>query len=233
MKTLIEKMKDLADELPLKTHFTTNMPPNPPIDIPDNIVSAYDQNIYLKENLAGCLAADRDLKIHYWLINHWGGIGAFKKRDANDIRISKFREEISRGLLTPDSFSVISSLSKLSSFCEPRRYAIYDSRAVFALNWLIFRYCSEKHLFEQPSGRSADIARFNLRMLFDLSKTIHKYRKNGTAYHEYCELLQSLSEQVYGKTEPYFAEMLLFSATKRIVDDIEKSTVVTIGAPRA
>ena len=123
----------------------------------------------------------------------------------------------------------ISSLSKLSSFWEPARYAIYDSRAVFALNWIIFRYSKDKQLFPRPTGRNAEISKYDIETLFTLSGIDHRYRSHTTAYHEYCSLLEDLSEQIYGSRKPYFAEMLLFlAAPTKIIEDIKRSVTVTI-----
>jgi hypothetical protein len=63
----------------------------------------------------------------------------------------------------------------------------------------------------------------------------HQYRSKKIAYHEYCSLLQDLSEQLYKTRKPYFAEMLLFLAAPTvIIEDIKRSVTVTIaGAPRS
>ena len=229
MDIMIEHLKELSKAIPLETAFDWEMPANIPIDIPPDVVGPFSRNIYLKENLASLLEHDRELKIHYWIIRDWGGIRTFQVGDRNDERIRKFKEEVRRGRLTQSTFASISSLSKLSSFWEPERYAIYDSRAIFSLNWLIFRYCEEKHLFPQPIGRSTAISDYDTQTLFRLSRTDHQYRSHKTAYHDYCSLLQDLSEEIYGNRRPYFVEMLLFlAAPANIIDDIKGSVTVTI-----
>jgi hypothetical protein len=183
----------------------------------------------LKENLGPVLAQDNNLTVHYWVIRDWGGIRTFKVVDSNDARIGKFKEEILKGKLTRTSFAAISSLSKLSSFWEPARYAIYDSRAVFALNWVIFRYSEDRQLFPQPSGRNAEISKYDIGTLFSLSGIDHQYRSYTSAYHEYCGLLQDLSVQIYGSRKPYLAEMLLFLAAPTVIlEEIKSSVTVTI-----
>jgi hypothetical protein len=205
------------------------MPANIPIDIPPDVVGPFSQNIYLKENLAPLLESDHELKVHYWIIRDWGGIRTFKVVDRNDKRIRTFKEEVHRGWLTQSTFTSISSLSKLSSFWEPARYAIYDSRAVFSLNWIIFRHSKDKQLFPQPIGRNMSVSKYDIRTLFALSGNNHRYRSHKTAYHDYCALLQDLSEKVYGTRKPYFVEMLLFlAAPTKIIEDIESSVTVTI-----
>jgi hypothetical protein len=225
---MIEHLKEMAEAMPLETAYDWELPPNPPLEIPANITGAYAQNVYLKDNLAPVLKEDDDFTKHYWIIQEWGGIRTFKKCDRNAALIRKFKKEISNGKLTRPSFESISSLSKLSSFWEPARYAIYDSRAVFSLNWIIFRYSSDKQLFPQPPGRNAEMSKYDLDTLFRLSGIDHRYHSRITAYHAYCSLLQDLSEQIYGSRKPYFAEMLLFAAPTRIIEDIKRSVTVTI-----
>jgi hypothetical protein len=229
MDILIEHLKKLSKAIPLETAYDWEIPINIPIDIPPDVVGPFCQNIYLKENLAPLLENDYELKIHYWIIRDWGGIRTFQVGDRNDERIRTFKDEVCRGRLTRSTFASISSLSKLSSFWEPTRYAIYDSRAIFSLNWLIFRYCEEKRLFPQPIGRSTAISDYDTQLIFRLSRTDHSYRSHKTAYHDYCALLQDLSEEIYGKRKPYFVEMLLFlAAPANIIDDIKCSVTITI-----
>jgi hypothetical protein len=226
---MIEHLKQMAKAVPLETAFHWELPANPPIEIPASIAGSFSQNVYLKENLAPVLEKDSHLTAHYWVIRDWGGIRTFKKCDRNDARIGTFKAEILKGKLTRDSFGCISSLSKLSSFWEPARYAIYDSRAVFSLNWIIFRYSNDRQLFPQPPGRNADVSKYNIDTLFALSGINHRYRPYTTAYHEYCGLLEDLSKQIYVSRKPYFAEMLLFLAAPTIItEDIERSVTVTV-----
>src|ERR1039457_4778307 len=201
--TMIEYLKEMEKALPLKTTYIWELPANLPIEIPPSITGSFSQNVYLKENLASVLEQDNDLTTHYWIIRDWGGIRTFKKCERNDSLIESFEAEILKGKLTRPSFTSISSLSKLSSFWEPARYAIYDSRAVFSLNWVIFRYSKDKWLFPQPAGRNAEISKYDIGTLFTLSGIDHRYRSYTTAYHEYCSLLQDLSERVYGSRKPY------------------------------
>ncbi len=229
MNTMIEYLKEMARNIKLETEYRWELPTGLPIDIPVNVIGSFSQNIYLKENLAPVLEQDNDLSIHYWIIRDWGGIRTFKVGDRNAEVIKTFKKEVQRGKLTRSSFSSISSLSKLSSFWEPGKYAIYDSRAVFSLNWVIFRHSNDKQLFPQPVGRNTAVSKYDTRTLFALSGIAHQYHSHKTAYHNYCTLLQDLSEKVYGTRKPYFVEMLLFlAAPTKIIEDIEKSVTVKI-----
>jgi hypothetical protein len=226
---MVEHLKEMAKAIPLQTAYHWQLPADLPIKIPASITGSFSQNVYLKENLAPVLEQDNDLTTHYWVIRDWGGIRTFKKCERNDALIRTFKEEIKKGKLTRISFASISSLSKLSSFWEPARYAIYDSRAVSALNWIIFHCSKDKKLFPKPAGRNAEISKYDIKTLFTLSGIEHQYRSYKTAYHEYCSLLQDLSEQIYGSRKPYFAEMLLFlAAPTTIIEDIKRSVTVTI-----
>ena len=232
---MLEHLKQMATALPLEKEFQWKLPASTPIAIPASIIGAFSQNVYLKENLASVLENDSGFAAHYWVIRDWGGIATFEIGDRNNARIKKFKEEILKGQLSQNSFEAISSLSKLSSFWEPERYAIYDSRAVFSLNWIIFRYSDDRQLFPQPSGRNTETSKYDIDTLFKLSGIDHQYRSKKTAYHEYCSLLQDLSEQLYKSRKPYFAEMLLFLAAPNvIIEDIKRSVIVTIaGVPRS
>jgi hypothetical protein len=226
---MIEHLKEMAKAISLEAAYDWKLPADVPIEIPAGITGSFSKNVYLKENLAPVLEQDNNLNSHYWVIRDWGGIRTFKIEGRNDAVIRTFKEEILKGRLTRTSFNSISSLSKLSSFWEPERYAIYDSRAVFSLNWIIFRYSHDKHLFPQPPGRNAEISRYDIETLFTLSGIDHRYRSYKIAYHDYCSLLQDLSEQVYGSRRPYFVEMLLFLAPpKEIIEDVKSSVTVAI-----
>ena len=226
---MIDHLKEIAKTIDLENEYYWELPGSLPIDIPDTITGSFLRNVYLKENLAPILERDHDLRVHYWVIREWGGIRSFQVGDRNDEVIKRVKAEVREGRLTHTSFASISSLSKLSSFWEPNRYAIYDSRAVFSLNWLIFRHSRDKELFPQPIGRNTAVSRYDTGTIFALSETDHRYHSHKTAYHHYCSLLQDLSEEVYGNRKPYFVEMLLFlAAPNYIIQDIEHAVTVTI-----
>jgi hypothetical protein len=226
---LIAAIKHLADTLPLEQNYTWEMPNNLPLQIPEDVVGAFRRNVYLKENLAPLLQNDEDLEVHYWIIREWGGIRSFQRSELNNQRISEFRDQLRRKSLRRSTFNLISSVSKLAAFWDPQQYSIYDSRAVFALNWLIFCHSSDRRIFPQPLGRSSAISQFDTGTLFRLSGIYFAERNWKTAYHEYCELLRKLSREALGQERPYWVEMLLFVAAPRtILEDIQKNTTVTI-----
>jgi len=229
MNSTIQYIKELANTIQLETAYEWELPANLPIKMPASVVGSFAQNVYLKENLAPILEQDHDLKIHYWIIREWGGIRTFQIGNRNDTIIRNFKKEVRQGKLSRVSFTPISSLSKLASFWAPEKYAIYDSRSIFSLNWIIFRNSKYKNLFPQPVGRNVAVSKYDTKTLFALSGTGHRYHSYRTAYHEYCALLQDLSEKVYGTPKPYSMEMLLFlAAPTAIIKDIENSVRVMI-----
>ncbi|NDV14389.1 hypothetical protein GZH52_16675 [Crenobacter sp. HX-7-9] len=134
------------------------------------------------------------------------------------------------GKLTKSTFECISSLSKVASFLDPDHYVIYDSRAIYTLNWLLFNLENEAALFPQPNGRSSDLAKFDMQTIFRLSKKKISYRSYKNAYHDYCNIVKHLNEEVFGEgSKPYLLEMLLFMVAPRwTVGSIEKSVTVNI-----
>ncbi|NHB57177.1 hypothetical protein G9F32_03905 [Acinetobacter sp. 194] len=229
MQKLISVLKELSVKHDVK-NYKWEIPKSCPLKIPSEIISNFDQNIYLKENMHTLLNQIDCLSIYYWMIQEWGGIASFKRNEINDAKILKFIEELDKKSLTKISFERISSLSKVASFMKPNDYIIYDSRVIYALNWLLFNYVPEIELFPQPQGRNSELVKYDMQTIFRLSGQKHIYRSHKTAYHEYCELLKGLSVEVYGKeTQPYLLEMLLFDiAPENIVKDIEKTVSLKI-----
>ena len=231
MDGLISALKKLSSESPLE-NFYWDIPNNCPITIPGDYDSGYRKNIYLKENFKETILKDETLKSHYWAIQDWGGIGSFKKNNKNDNRIRTFLRELEKNSLTRNTFECISSLSKVASFINPEKYAIYDSRAIYTLNWLLFNHSSSAELFPQPIGRSAELSKYDMQTIFRLTKRPLNYRSHKVAFHQYCELLGELTPQVFGdNSKPYKVEMLLFMvAPTSIVGQIESSVSLTINA---
>jgi len=231
MQKMIEHLKQLSEALRLEDNYNWEIPSNTPILIPPNISDNYSRNIHLKEHLGESLERDSGLKIHYWIIQEWGGIRTFKKNERNDQKISEFKSQLDYGELKRPTFNLISSLSKIASFMQPDKYAIYDSRAIYALNWLIFCHSEQKKLFPQPAGRSAELAKYDIQTIIRLADNGHEYRSHKTAYHDYCDLLKGLSMEVYDDDNPYKVEMLLFLAAPTvIIDSIRSSVSISINS---
>lgn len=159
-----------------------------------------------------------------------GGIGSFKKNEKNNIRIKNFLQELEKNELTRNTFGCISSLSKIASFLNPDKYSIYDSRAIYTLNWLIFNHSSSTELFPQPIGRSAELSKYDMQTIFRLSKRDFSYKSHKVAFHEYCATLNKLAPHIFGEgSKPYQVEMLLFMvAPTEIISQIESSVSLEI-----
>lgn len=226
---MITAIQNLAEKLPLEKHFTWDIPANVPIDIPPDIEGAFRRNIYLKEHLAKKLESDDQLEFHYWIIREWGGIKTFQINERNNQKIRKFRKQLNHNRLQRSTFSLISSFSKLAAFWNPSKYSIYDSRAIFSLNWLIFRHSENRRLFPQPIGRNTAVSMYDTATLFKLSGLGYSDRNWKSAYYEYCELLRYLAKEALNTDRPYYVEMLLFvAAPEFIVEDIRRNTKVQV-----
>jgi hypothetical protein len=229
MDNLISAVRKLAKESPLD-EFSWDIPTNCPIDIPSEHKDGYSKNIFLKENLSRTILSDKSLASHYWSIQDWGGVSSFKKNEKNDLRINKFLDQLNKRTLTKNSFECISSLSKVAAFAYPDEYAIYDSRAIYSLNWLIFNHSKSAELFPQPIGRSAKLSKYDMQTIFRLTKCKIDYLSHKVAFHRYCELMKTLACEVFGSgSKPYKAEMLLFMvAPNKIISQVESSVSITI-----
>lgn len=229
MENLIDKLKQISGVYSLE-RFEWEIPDDCPVNIPDNKLTGYEKNIYLKEHFHSVITNDHDLSNHYWLVQQWGGIGSFKKNEKNDLRIRKFINELSKGKLTRNSFDCISSLSKIASFFDPDKYVIYDSRVIYSLNWLLFNYSTVRSLFPQPAGRSASLAQYDMQTIFRLTKKQYEYISHKNAFHDYCLLIRELSPLVFGENaNPYKLEMLLFMiAPTWIVENIKETASLEI-----
>ena len=229
IEKLATTLRALLNVHPL-TNYTWDLPDNCPIDIPSHVSGGYERNVYLKEHLHSVIRDDCLLESHYWVIQDWGRIRTFKKNQKNDVLIKKFLAELESGKLTRNSFGCISSLSKVASFLAPEQYAIYDSRAIYSLNWLLYNFAESYDLFPQPIGRSSELAKYDMQTIFRLARRQFSYRSSASAFHDYCNLLRELSVRIFGQgSKPYMVEMLLFMiAPTWVVCDIEKSVSLKI-----
>ncbi|GAA0828497.1 hypothetical protein GCM10009112_08960 [Marinomonas arenicola] len=229
MDTLINVLQKYANDTLLKENFEWNIPDDCPLKIPNDISDVYLRNIFLKENLHTLLSSERSLENRYWVIQKWGGVRSLKATDRNNLILNKLDSELEKGILTKPTFSIISSTSKVASFLDHRQYAIYDSRVIYALNWLLFKYTNQTEFYPQPSGRSSDLAKYEFSTILNLSGKSYTWKSHKTAYHEYCNLMKEFSLKIYKNRTPYLVEMLLFIiAPKQIVSDIKNSVSLNI-----
>ena len=226
-ESLKRELKSIAELYPLKENFTWMMPEGCPLDFPSEITSNYDLNLYMKHNLSSLLVDN--LTNRYWVIQTWGGIGSLKSKEKNDDILSKLDNHLNKGVLDRKTFDVISSMSKVASFLDHTKYAIYDSRVIYSLNWLLLKHTDTNEFYPMPSGRNKELIKLDLDTIINLTRCDSGRISHKVAYHRYCNLMIELSEAIYERNEPYWAEMLLFSiAPSYIVDDIKQSISISI-----
>lgn len=246
MKQVIEKLRMYANQIELKERFNYNF------DISDPIFNSietqdllekknpFDQNVRLKWILNEKYKEVPNSNIlDFWIINVWGGIRGFKVTDKNKEKIKTFKKQLLKRKLSKDSFSTISSLSKLSSFIDPDNFVIYDSRVIYTLNWLILT-CENQETFKEryfpmPSGRNRIISDFDMNTILHLSH-ISEYSQGiplsfsqQQAYFEFCDFVKTTTVEIFGNnSKPYELEMLLFTlADKEIFKELKEKTRIT------
>ena len=208
--------------------------------LPDEVIrdvaegNAFERNISLKKCLHRHLP-DTTKKLEYWIVQTWGGIRRFGRDDKNDARIEALYRQLVDGSLSSDLFGRISSLSKIASFFNPDKYAIYDARATFSLNWLLLKSGATEGFFPVPVGRNTDINRYDIETLIRLKCGEEQGLFFGPqhAYFEYISLLNELSARMWRSPErrlvPYYLEMLLFViAPQEIVRDIRRTVKIEL-----
>lgn len=181
-----------------------------------------------------------DLENAYKIINDWGGIHGFKKNEKNNDKLSKFISKLNNNQqpnLTKEEFSTISSLSKVSFFYDINRFCIYDSRVIYALNWIILKTNSTMKFFPIPSGRNKIIvdypidALINFLLLQQGKNLENEFYNYAEAYQKYNNLMLELTKELFDEKEkyPFFTEMLLFSMIKEeLVEEIKQNIKIQI-----
>lgn len=228
MKTEVEKLsvilQAIMQEHNLEQHFEWPVPKDSPVPMPHFEGDNYQQNIYLKEHAKARMQVDNTLRMHYWLIQEWGGIKSFKKTPQNDLKIRQFLEQLNTGKPSSKLYDTLPSLSKVSSFLVPDEYVIYDARVVYSLNWLIFSHQLDMDFFPQPVSRNAQLLKFEQKTIFNLFHCSQKYTPKPQAYLRLCQLLKDIAALAQSPWQkPYEVEMLLFSiAPGHIVQDIQQ-----------
>ena len=168
------------------------------------------QTICLKKELKEKIKLDWNndedyLNFACWVIHNWGGI----PKPPADKTLINLRNKLMSGELTSiiNSVDNISSLSKVAAFYDDSKYAVYDSRVIFSLNWLIFFYGLHKQdnpkgkmmFFRQPDGRNSNIKKHNQDTIFCLSYEKFDiddafYYTENDSYNVYCKLLKNTCE---------------------------------------
>ncbi|SHI79540.1 hypothetical protein [Fibrobacter sp. UWP2] len=153
-----------------------------------------------------------------WVVVYWGGISFDVSK--NKDKLCKLWKRIKTDGNGDDytdiiGFEDISSLSKVASFLDEEKYAVYDSRVAFSLNWLLFingLHCKDEKygkmkFFRQPGEgqeRNSDMKEHRQLPVFkkffwekvegkeiENNKLFFKtfYYCKDENYQKYCELL--------------------------------------------
>ena len=248
MKNVIEKLKNFSNQIDLKERFDLNF------DINDKIFSSketeklstdnnpFEQNVRLKWILSEKYKTNTEQNfIDFWIVNNWGGIRGFKPNERNVEKVRRFKKQLEKRKLSLDCFSTISSLSKISSFIDPKNFVIYDSRVIYTLNWLILTCENQngfkKKYFPMPSGRNKIIANFDMNTIVNIShiseyvENTELYVSQQNAYFQFCDFIKTNTELIYGEnSKPYELEMLLFTlADKEIFEELKERIKITTG----
>lgn len=172
----------------------------------------------------------RRVEFANWVVSDWGGL----RKSASVKRSDKDRKAFEELIREADSAersgkfagAGIASWSKYLAFRYPKRFAIYDARTAYSLNWLLSQ-CDAKKYFRFPKGRNSLLNAFDYR-LWLAAKVIGRERvgdiievdvlnrerdggdsravsdcmkelelRNRSFYADYCELLISVAREVY------------------------------------
>lgn len=184
----------------------------------------FEINVRLKKILQKKLLEETNNKeLYFWIINVWGGIGAFKNNENNLNKIDIFLKALRRREpINQNIFNNISSLSKIASFVDPYNYAIYDAKAIYALNWLICQEISQRpnhqlKFFPMRDTVSRNVFIQNNPMsMFCNNFPNQLFHDESRAYYEYCNMLKLINPVLFPHypTEIFRTEMLLFASVK-------------------
>ena len=212
----------------------------------NSIPNAFEKDVYLKFIINDIYNKNNSLnnsKLNEWIIKDWGGISTHKHLAT--LNNSKEKRKFDR----------ISSWSKLLSFENIQEDIIYDSRVVYSLNWLIYKYNKlnnkrEKYLF-QPTGRNKKLSLLPVDSIiyFEYASNLKEELKGNKIYnnifvgkdecYNYAKSIINkintvlfmnidiniLSNTIQTNKYPFFTEMLLFEIADKEVFNDIKSTI--------
>ncbi len=181
-----------------------------------------------------------------WIIQDWGGIKGAKPATTMP-RIDAF--------ITTDKpkYEALPSVSKVGMFMYPHKNIIYDTRVIYALNWILLKQQAGSHYFPIPGGRNSRMNAFDIEVLIrayhsnkytpekrselnrrNYIETIDKelFVKKEDAYQQAIQLIASVNKILWKGDKanyPFYTEMLLFSAADvEIFHDITKTIQLNI-----
>lgn len=214
----------------------------------DSELRPFNKTLILRNKIMG---VEFTLPLSKWIIEIWGGIPPGKNNDDTSLKkCIELAEKSANNAKLNFHFDRIASWSKHIAFKYPRKYAIYDSRVIYSLNWLLFEGKEKsKKYFPIPSGRNPIMELLDYSCLPFIAHYIERvdevisrlkeggepriahnlrselFIKRGQAFSEYCELLKMISHKLYPDDKSGLAlakvEMILFSlADKEIPEKV-------------
>lgn len=212
-----------------------------------NQLSNYEKEIALKflveKKLQEYFTTDQKdqfEKLCMWIINEWGGIKGAKPHTTMP-RIYDFIAS------EKPKYDYLPSVSKVGMFMYTNKNIIYDTRVIYALNWILLTEKAGSHFFPIPGGRNTKMNAFDMNVLIRQSKAhLYKPEKRSDlnkrnyieaidnmifipqreAYFQARVLLKKVNELLWDANKsnyPFYTEMLLFSsADVEIFNDITR-----------
>ena len=181
-----------------------------------------------------------------WIIQDWGGIKGAKAATTMP-RIYDFIHA------EKPKYENLPSVSKVGMFMFLKKNIIYDTRVIYALNWILVSQNAGSHFFPLPGGRNVFMNAFDMETLIriykakqykpekrsDLQKRNYiknidqnVFVKEEDAYAEVIQLIAKVNKYLWeGETSeyPFYTEMLLFaSADVEIFHDITSQIALQI-----
>ncbi|WP_459211729.1 hypothetical protein [Aquimarina rhabdastrellae] len=200
-----------------------------------NQQTLYDKEVAIKFKIEEKLNEyfKTDLKqfeaLSMWIIQEWGGIKGAKPHTTMP-RIYEFIKS------EKPKYEALPSVSKVGMFMFLQKNIIYDTRVIYALNWILLSQEAGSHFFPLPGGRNSRMNAFDMEVLIriahsnqykpekrsDLNKrnyiaTIDQafFVKEEDAYAEAIQLIKAVNELLWEGEKakyPFYTEMLLFSS---------------------
>ena len=159
----------------------------------------------------------KDKNEQYKVIFNWGGIRGFKAYDIIPLSITK----IEKGNVDVDTYSRISSMSKIFSFYKPSQYFILDSRVSLVINIILDRNKIKNNYIHFPPYRAAGkIVKIGLEKYKSMST---QFSNMGETYIAYNKLILDVFKKI-GKlpngyiNKPEIVEMVLFTMIDSITN---------------
>lgn len=168
----------------------------------------FDKNIRLKMLSPSIWAQADKYQLSNWIVRDWGGI-----RGNKAVTLINYVDEITRGNF-PVQLKGVASYSKILSFMDPTKFAIYDARVAISLNAIqLLGGLREGEMFCYLPGRNTVLDKFRK----DPSTHAASLVALGWAqiepdrcYQRYLEVLDMVRKRLDGP-ELYELEMSLFA----------------------